>query len=316
LSEYLSLGYVPYELNATGITNTISPHRLAWGSSGTTLEYALDDFAISCLAEAAGEGTTAGRFRERSAGWRPVLDTELALPRPRSAEGTWLGGDPASDDGFAEGSAAQYAWFVPQDVGGLLDALGGADAAEARLDQFFAELNAGIHSTHAFLGNEPTLHTPWLYAWLGRPAAGERVVREALAGLYGPGPGGYPGNDDLGTLSSWWVLSALGLYPAIPGTDVLLVGAPMFDRAKLRLGDRAVRLRGVEVGPGKPSYVRGVELGAHELKRSWLRAEQLMRHPVFIVRLGRRPSEWGTGSAARPPSFAPGGRACAGRGAR
>ena len=110
--------------------------------------------------------------------------------------------------------------MVPQDPAGLATALGGQGAAATRLDAFLRKLNAdhgGTHTDHALLGNEPNLNTPWLYDWLGQPYRTQAAVRRATARLYGPAPDGYPGNDDLGTLSSWYVLGALGLYPGGAG---------------------------------------------------------------------------------------------------
>ncbi len=132
-----------------------------------------------------------------------------AFPQPYSA---LRGG------GFVEGDAAQYTWMAPQDPLGLAAAMGGRRRAAQRLHRFLRVLNAGpggTHSDHALLGNEPTLHTPWLFDWLGQPYRTQEAVRRGLA-LYRPAPDGYPGNDDLGTLSAWYVFGALGLYPGGP----------------------------------------------------------------------------------------------------
>src|SRR3546814_14121725 len=97
--------------------------------------------------------------------------------------------------------------------------MGSREAAAARLDEFFSELNGGPTSPHAYLGNEPTLFTPWLYAWVGEPHKTGPPVHEALPGLYDDSPTGLPGTDDLRTLSAWWVLGARGSIPAFPGTS-------------------------------------------------------------------------------------------------
>ena len=116
--------------------------------------------------------------------------------------------------------------MVPQDPAGLFRAMGGPAKAAARLDGFLRVLNAGAggtHTDHALLGDEPTLETPWLYDWLRRPWKTQAAVRRGLR-LYSPSPAGWPGNDDLGTLSAWYVFGALGLYPAQPGTGTLALG--------------------------------------------------------------------------------------------
>ena len=111
--------------------------------------------------------------------------------------------------------------------------MGGPGKAAARLDGFLRELNGGpggTHTDHALLGNEPTLQTPWLYDWMRRPYRTQAAVRRALLTLYDTSPDGYPGNDDLGTLSAWYVFGALGLYPEVPGVGVLAIGSPLFAR--------------------------------------------------------------------------------------
>ena len=131
----------------------------------------------------------------------------------------------------------------------------GANTADA-ISVDFTQLNAGI-SDHAFLGNEPTLHTPYLYDWLGKPAAGAGIVRRAMFDLYAPTPGGFPGNDDAGSMSAWWVFGALGMHPSVPGAGVLTLGSPLFPRMQVKLGrgtlditaPRAARGSGKSAGP-------------------------------------------------------------------
>src|SRR6201995_5431832 len=134
--------------------------------------------------------------------------------------------------------------MVPQDPAGLIHRLGGTARAAARLDYFLRELNGGAggtHTDHALLGDEPTLGAPWLYDWMGRPWATEAAVRRQLR-LYSTAPDGYPGKDDLGTLSAAYVCGALGMYPAQPGTGNLALATPIFKRAEVKLahGRRAL----------------------------------------------------------------------------
>ena len=304
LAEYQALGYVPFELNADPLTNTDSPHVLAWGSAATTLEYAAADFAVSCLAEAAGNGHLRAQFLARSANWQNALDPATGLMAPRSSSGAFVGGKPTSDRGFAEGSAAQYTWSVPHDIGGLVARLGGAAAAAARLDHFLAKLNAGIHSTRAFLGNEPTLHTPWIYNWLGAPDRAQDAIRRTRTTLYGPGPGGLPGNDDLGSLSAWYVFSALGLYPAVPGTDLLAISTPAFERAELRLTGRRLTVLAPGAGRALP-YIASATLDGVPLDRPWIRLGELEPDSVLAFGLSAEPTSWGT-IGSPPPDFAAG----------
>lgn len=305
LAEYLRLGYVPQESNGPlGNATTVVDPAGVWGAAATTLEYAAADFAIARQAARLGDAGTAGRFLSRAGNWRKLFDPASGYIEQRSATGAFGSGhDPASGDGFVEGSGGQYTWAVPYDVGGLTAAMGGARKARARLDAFFAKLNAGPAANHAYLGNEPTLGTPWLYAWLGRPFRTQRIVRDALLGLYNPTPKGYPGNDDLGTMSAWYVLAALGLYPTTPGTDVVALSTPLFPHARLRLARGVLRIdaRGAT---GATAYVRGVRLRGARVHRSWLSWPALARGGTLDYRVSTHPdARWGAAPAAAPPSF-------------
>jgi putative alpha-1,2-mannosidase len=229
---------------------------------------------------------------------------------PRYANGSLKEQDPASGDGFVEGNAAQYTLFVPQDPGGLFGALGGLTPARDRLDQFFQQLNAGPDSPHAFLGNEPTLDSPWLYNWAGQPYKAEQIVRRAMLSLYADTPGGMPGNDDLGSMSSWWVMSALGLYPAVPGTDVLAVGSPLFRSATVQLAGGKLRIRAPKAAESTP-FVRSLKLDGKSYGKSWLRFDRLKHGGTLDFDLrGSANKRFGAITAA--PSFAP-PKACASR---
>jgi putative alpha-1,2-mannosidase len=192
---------------------------------------------------------------------------------------------------------------VPYDVGGLIAAMGGRDATTRRLDAFFGKLNAGPNADHAYLGNEPTLGTPWIYAWLGQPQKTQRIVRRALLTLYNPSPKGYPGNDDLGTMSAWYVLASLGLYPAIPGTDVLTLGSPLFAHARLRLTGGTLHVD----APGasdRTAYVGRVSWRGARVARPWLRWGQLRRGGTLDFRLATTArARWGRSASGSPPSF-------------
>ncbi|MFL5781037.1 MAG: GH92 family glycosyl hydrolase [Thermoleophilaceae bacterium] len=299
LREYMRLGYVPHELNTDTTGQTFFPEKV-WGTAATTLEYALADFAIARMAAARCDLATARRFMRRSANWRNVFDRASRYVQPRNADGSFKRVGAGSEEGFVEGNAAQYTLFVPHDAAGLFRALGGRGAALKRLDRFFERINAGPDEPHAFLGNEPTLSTPWLFTWLGRPYRAAAIVRRAMESLYTTRPGGYPGNDDLGSMSSWWVFGALGIYPAVPGTDLLTVGSPLFRRVVLRLPRGRVVLR----ASGAGRYVRALSLDGHQRGRAWLHFARLRRGARLQFRLARRPARR-FGSGHPPPSFSP-----------
>ena len=184
LADYLRLGYVPNSVPERGWPQ---PH-----GASTTLEYAIDDFALSRLAAAAGRQALARELLRRSGSWRSLLDPARGLLLPRDAAGALPGPDydpAACCDGFQEGNAVQYTWLVPQDMAGLLAALGAPDDVARRVDDFHAELNAGAGRPHAWLGDQVSFATPWAYLWLGRPARTQDVVARARRESVVPAPG-------------------------------------------------------------------------------------------------------------------------------
>jgi len=245
------------------------------------------------------------QFMARSGNWRRLFDPGAGLVQPRSESGAFLPRAPADTEDFVEGSAAQYTFAVPHDPAALFEALGGLAAARARLDDFFAELNAGPASARAYLGNEPTFGTPWLYDWAGQPHRAQALARRALLELYADSPDGLPGNDDLGAMASWWVLAALGLYPAVPGTDVLALNSPLFPHARLRTGSGVVRIDAPRAAPSRP-YVHGLRLRGRRWPRAWIRYRSLSRGARLLFDLRARPDpRFGSSAAQAPPSFAP-----------
>lgn len=328
LAPYLARGYVPYDLD-TNVRNSNSIYGSpddVWGSAATSLEYALDDFAIAQFAARnLRDRSTYGRFMQRSGNWRRLFNRRSRMIEPRYENGAF----PASYDnlrggGFVEGNSAQYSWLVPHDPAGLFRAMGGRVRAAARLGHFLRKLNGGpggTHTDHALLGNEPTLHVPWLYDWAGRPYRTQAAVRRALR-LYSTAPAGYPGNDDLGTLSSWYVFSALGLYPAVPGVGVLALGSPLFSHASVALSHRrrltisveAQETRGhgkdrhtVALNPTRALYIDGLRMNGHRYSRPWITWCELAQGARLAFRLAPHPNRrWGSSAAAAPPSFGPG----------
>lgn len=295
LEDYLRLGYVP---------NTI-PER-GWGQphgASTTLEYAVDDFAVSRLADAAGQPQVAQRLLERSGSWRALLDEDRGLLLPRDAAGAFPGADysPAGCcDGYQEGNALQYTWGVPHDMAGLLAALGPSDGVLARLTDFHRELNVGAGAAHAWMGNQPSFATPWAYLWLGEPTRTQDVVARARRELWATTPEGLPGNDDLGSLSAWYVWTSLGLYPLTPGTADLGLSTPAFDEVRVRPSSGAPT-RISRTGDG--AHVQDVLVDGVSSTASWLPFGPGRRPGQLVVVTTDAPDPtWGTGPHDTPPS--------------
>ncbi|HEX3707776.1 MAG TPA: GH92 family glycosyl hydrolase [Mycobacteriales bacterium] len=305
---YLALHYVPVELdastNTTGGIEFLASPDLVWGSASTSLEYATADFATSRLADAVKKRSTAREFLVRAGWWHDNFDTADGYVEPRSATGLFLPiGRTGAAHGFVEGDGSQYTFMVPFDVAGLSAALGGSKALVARLNTLFTKLNAGPSSAFAFLGNEPQLDTPYEYLWAGRPDLTESVVHRALDQMYAPTPGGYPGNIDGGTMTSWWIWNAIGLYPAIPGDDVLTLGAPRFSRVEISLPrGRLLRIEAPGGSRATP-YVDAASVDGRPLGKAWLRYSKVEHGATIRLRTSAQPSVWARSVSDAPPSY-------------
>ena len=306
LPAYLSQGYVPNtaETDLSPVNNGAS----------VTLEYAGADFAIAQFAQALGDRATATAYLRRSQNWTTQFNVDTGYLQPRDASGQFPEFDPTTDgmsnfgqSGFQEGNAAQYTWMVPQNLRGLITAMGGPAKATARLDTFFQQLNAGPNLPFEWAGNEPSFGTPWIYDYAGAPYKAEAMVHRLLTETYAATPGGEPGNDDLGAMCSWYVWSSLGLYPETPGAPVLVLGAPLFPHAVLDLpGAHQVVLNAP--GASATTYVHQVSVDGRPWSPLWLPASLLIGRPHGVTRLDfamvpREDRTWGAAAADAPPSY-------------
>nr|WP_275584908.1 GH92 family glycosyl hydrolase [Saccharothrix algeriensis] len=323
--SYLANGFVQFDREFPKKGQDVDPHH----GASATLEYALADCSLSIMAEALGRTGEAAVLRRRGLNHRTLWDDSVTdrgftgFPRPRTADGRWLDPfTPQGRDGFHEGTAWQYQWLVQQDVPGLVRRLGGAGAAAARLDDFFAYPDlvadpAGTVREKWVVGpydyynqfrynpnNEPDLHAPWMYALIGQPWKTSAVNRAAQT-LFVNAPNGVTGNDDLGTMSAWYVFSALGLYPVTPGTGQFLLHAPRFGRAVLHLeSGRDVVITAPGADPASLQYAKAVSLDGVGHDRTWVDHEALTSGARLAFELTGDPTEatWGTGPDAAPPS--------------
>lgn len=267
-----------------------------WGGAAETLENSLADFSLAQWGSRLGKPTA--DLADRGTWWKNTYDPAVGYQRARKTDGTWQAGfTPSTDVGFAQGSSATYTWMVPQDVTGL-GALMGSDVV-TRLDGFFHDAagNWAVKGGSALRydpTNEPGLHTPWLYNGLGIAWKTQATTREIVDTVYGTGPSGLPGNDDLGTLSAWYIFAAIGLFPQTPGRAELLVGSPLFPKVDLH------RSNGVRLTIEAPEtsdanqYVESLTLDGKPRAESWLPESYLTHGGRIGVQLGAAPTSWGT----------------------
>ncbi|MDO0924406.1 GH92 family glycosyl hydrolase [Streptomyces sp. TG1A-8] len=321
--EYLANGFVPYLKDR--------PHAKPGDSDydhgpSATLEYALSDAMLARMARDLGHEADAARYAARARSYRNVFDPSTGFFRARDASGAFTGpDDPARSEGFHEGTAWQYQWLVPQDLPGMVDLIGGQRAANDRLDSFFAydrlledpERTAREVWVHGGAydyydadkynpQNEPDLIAPYTYLSTGQPWKTTDVVHAALT-LFTDGPTGMTGNDDLGTMSAWHVLSSIGLFPVQPGYDTWGLSTPVFDRVNLTL-DRRYYPHGrlTLTAPGTSAadrYIQSARLDGAAYGRTYLTTDALRSHRALTLTVGPRPSDWGTSPQAAPPAL-------------
>ncbi|GMA30031.1 GH92 family glycosyl hydrolase [Litorihabitans aurantiacus] len=328
-ASFIADGFIRHE---PGVAKKgMSDDRQRAGSA--TLEYAVGECAVAVVADDLGIEADARRHADRAGNWRNVWDPSVThggftgFPRARVSPTQWSPSAPeasgSDSNGFEEGTPWQYQFSTMQDPEGFAAQVGGREQALERLDTFFE--TPGILDgsdgwlTHArsswvtgaldYSGskynpnNEPDLHAPLYYSYLGEPAKASAVVRTAQR-LFTNGPAGVTGNDDLGTMSAWYVLTSLGLYPGLPGTGELLVTSPRFERIEITLPDAPDLVIVADGASGDElQMVDGVSLGGDAVTRSHLTIEEVLAGGEVRVDLtSETTSPWGTGPGDAPVS--------------
>lgn len=289
LAGYLSKGYVAK-------TDDVS------GAASVTLEYTNADFAVSQFAKAMGDTKTEHQFLIRSANWRSLFDPDTKYIRARDESGKFLPDfNPGKAAGFIEGNAAQYTWMVPYDLGGVVDAIGGRQAAKARLDDYFSQYGSTYHQgPYFFIANEPSFGNPWVYNWAGYPGRAQETVRKTIGDLFTENPDGMPGNDDLGATSSWLVFAELGFYPEIPGVGGVTTNSPIFPDMTLLLGDHPLRI--LAEGAPERLYVKSIMLDGSPVRDWWIDWSRLSNAKELVFTLTDAQV---AGPGEMPPSYPP-----------
>ncbi|RKE45681.1 putative alpha-1,2-mannosidase [Sphingomonas sp. PP-CC-3G-468] len=307
---YNRLGYVPYDV---GINE----------NAARTLEYATADFSISRLATALGKTEEAKLYATRAQNYRRLYDTQSGWMRGRNKNGSWS--TPFSPykwgDAFTEGNALHYSWSVMQDVQGLADLMGGREAFVKRLDSIFTTppifddsyYGQTIHEIREMQivdmgqyahGNQPIQHMTYLYDWAGAPWKTQYHVRDVMKKLYSPAPDGYPGDEDNGQTSAWYVFSALGFYPVTPAVGQYAIGSPLFQTVKLTMpSGKTLTIEAANNGPGNV-YIQSASFNGTPHDKPWLTRAALQQGGTLRFVMGPTPNTaWGAAKADAPFSM-------------
>jgi len=301
LGYYMKLGYVPIDKEKEAASKTV--------------EYAFDDWTIARMAESMGEKPTAEEFYKRAQNWRNVFDPKTGFVRAKKTDGSFNEPfDPAAvgyGSDYTEGNAWQWSWYEPQDIAGLIHALGGDDQLMAKLDAVFdakvdpkefanVEDISGLIGYYAH-GNEPSHHIAYLYDYAGAPWKTQARLKQIMDSQYAPTPDGLSGNDDCGQMSAWFIFTALGFYPVAPGSNQYVIGRPFVDKAVLHLPNGKQFTIVADSLNDQHPYVGSVTLDGKPLNRSYLTHAEIMAGGELRFVMQAQPNKtWATSKDARP----------------
>lgn len=286
-------------------------------SVAKAMEYAIDDWCIAQMAKSLGHDEDYVYFMKRAAGYQQYFDSETGFMRGKLEDGSWREPfDPFSSkhrqDDYCEGNAWQYLWLVPQDVEGLISLLDGDEKFISRLDDLFGQEEHRTAETSPDMtglvgqyvhGNEPSHHIIYLYAYAGQQWKSAKWARYVLKNLYNDRPDGICGNEDCGQISSWYLLSAMGLYPVNPAAGIYVIGSPAVDEVEISVADGKSFTIVAENNSSENIYVQSACLNGQPYTKSYLRHQDIAAGGKLILKMGPEPNkEFGQLPQDRPQS--------------
>ncbi len=291
-------------------------------STAKTLEYAYDDFCAYNLAKSIGNKYFMDIYSRQMYNYRHVFDPAVGFMRGRAPSGEWLPDfDPIEWGGpFTEANSWQYSWSVFHNVKDLIKLMGGAEPFNAKLDTLFnmhSKFNVGtykkeIHEMTEMVlagmgqyahGNQPVQHIPYLYCYSAQPWKTQHRVRTILSKLYNASEKGYPGDEDQGQMSSWYVISALGLYSVCPGTDQYVIGSPVFKKATIKLENGKTFVIEAPDNSTENVYIQSAVLNGKPYTHNWLKHTDITQGGVMRFEMSSKPQTT-RGTAAEDAPFA------------
>ena len=296
LKSYKEYGFIPVEEESESVSKT--------------LEYAYDDWTIAKMAYALKKDEDYETYIKRAQNYKNVFDPETKFMRGR-IRNTWLTPfDPYEVNfNYTEANAWQYSFYVPQDISGFMDLLGGKEILEAQLDTLFtAESDTsgrdmqditGLIGQYAH-GNEPSHHMAYLYNFVNKPYKTQEKVHQILNELYKNEPDGIAGNEDCGQMSAWYVFSAMGFYPVTPGADQYIIGTPLFEKATINLENgKNFTIKAFDLS-NENKYIDYARLNGSKLKQSYISSKDILSGGVLEFYMTDSPSDWATDDDEAP----------------
>ncbi len=320
LSYFVFDGYVPYK------DTTISNGWVFNFGASHTLEYCFSSYAVAQMAKGMGDTKTYEKLIKQAGYYENIFDTETKFIRPKLESGEFIKNfDPMRGwDGFQEGNAFQFTWYVPHDVAGLISLIG-KDKFNERLEYMFEKsqksmFGGGSEEIHSFSGvdklynqgNQPCLHQPWLFNFSGKPWLTQKWTREICDVFYGTEPlhgYGYGQDEDQGQLGAWFVLNSMGLFDVqgfSSSKSTVQFGSPMFDKVTITLDPDYYEGKELVIETNNQilgnRYVQSVSFNGKDIENSWIFRDELMKGGVLKFKMDTQPNkDWG--ASVPPPSM-------------
>ena len=295
-------GYIPWNLEPTNET------------VAKALEYCEADDGVAKVAKMLGKTADQEYFYNRSRSYKKYWDPKTRFLRAISTDGTFrepfnpFFAEHRTND-YTEGNAWQYTFLVPHDVRGLISLFGSDKAFISKLDSlFFVEGYAGDNASPDMSGmtgqyahgNEPSHHVIYMYNYAGRPDKAAPMLRKMMNEMYRDQPDGLSGNEDVGQMSAWYIISAMGLYQVDPVGGRFVIGSPLFDKASVNVGGGKKFTVVAKNNSDRNIYVQSVRLNGKPHSKSYIEFDDIRRGGTLELVMGPKPSKWGTKKADRP----------------
>lgn len=269
------------------------------------MEYAIADWSVAQAARKLNKQEDYKYFLERSKSYKNYFDPTTGFMRGKMLDGSMRTpfnpyASTHRDDDYCEGNAWQYTWLVPHDVEGLVDCFGSKEAFISKLDSLFiADGDMGESSSPDISGligqyahgNEPNHHTVYLYTLVGQPWKTAERVNEILHTMYTDQPDGLSGNEDVGQMSAWYVLSSLGFYQVEPAGGKFVFGYPLFDKAEITVPGGKFTIEKENKGKSN-QYIQSISLNNQEYKQAWINYADIMKGGQLKFIMGDEPVAW------------------------
>ncbi len=295
-------GYIPWDLEPTHET------------VAKALEYCAADDGVAKVAKKIGKTDDYDYFYKRSRSYARYFDKSTGFMRAVGSDGTFRTPFDPFDashrtNDYTEGNAWQYTFLVPHDVKGLVNLFGGDKPFLQKLDSLFiVEGDAGDNASPDMAGmtgqyahgNEPSHHVIYMYNYVGRPDKAAPLLRKMMTEMYADRPDGLSGNEDVGQMSAWYIISSLGLYQVDPVGGRFVLGTPLFDKASVNVGNGKTFTVVAKNNSAQNIYVQSVRLNGKKYTKSYIDFANIAKGGTLEFTMGAKPSKWGIKPADRP----------------